>query len=87
MNPETFELRGEYKWYTINQMKEMGVKPSKNDSEYIGHPWRFKFQIYLNAENEHGIAMDLCNFGFCVADSGTEAYGFCAGMGKCFYKR
>ncbi|MBR4809879.1 MAG: BACON domain-containing protein [Bacteroidales bacterium] len=87
MNPETFELRGEYKWYTINQMKEMGEEPSEGNPEYRDHPWRFKFQIYLNAENEHEIAMDLCNFGFCVADSGTEAYGFCAGMGKCFYKR
>lgn len=82
MNPETFELLGEYKWYTINELKAMGQKPGVNDPL-----WEFRFAIYAAAENELDIARNLCGFGFCVAESGTEAYGFCAGMGKCFYKR
>lgn len=86
MNPETFELMGEYKWYTISEIMAKGARPEGNP-EYHEKPWLFKFMIYEFAENELDIAMDLCGFGLCVAESGTEAYGYSAGRGTCFYKR
>lgn len=87
MNPETFELLNGYSWYSITELKAMGKKPNPSDPEYIEYPYKFKFAIYERAENELDIAMELCRFGLCVAESGMEAYGGAAGMGRCFYKR
>ncbi len=87
LNSETFETRGDYKWYTINEIKAMGKKPDPNDPEYVLEPYLFKFMMYEYAENEHESAMDLCNMSLCVADSGKEAYGGFVGLNRCLYKR
>ena len=85
-NPETFELRPPYEWYSVNDLLAMGKKPSQTDPEYQANPYLFKFLVYEEGESVRKAGLDQCNMKFCVAANGREAYG---GMGVSgwLYKR
>lgn len=81
MNPETFELRNGYSWYTVNNLKKMGHKPESETD------FSFEAAIWNAAQQLHEEAMELCDFELCVSSDGKEAFGGAVGLSPWFYKR